>query len=85
FGQVAHSLLTLFAAVHGEVVDVGSLVSHLKVADAAVPLSTQIHNAGVWIKERQKHSTARVQLLKSEGFREIIRVPQSHLSFTHSA
>lgn len=41
FGHVAHSLLTLFAAVHGEVVDVGSLISHLKVADAAVPLPTK--------------------------------------------
>lgn len=37
-GHVAHALLALLAAVHGQVVDVRSLVCHFEVTDAAVAL-----------------------------------------------
>lgn len=37
-GHVTHPLLALLAAVHGQVVDVRSLIRHLEVPDAAVSL-----------------------------------------------
>lgn len=37
-GHVSHALLALLTAEHGQVVDVGSFISHLKVTDTAVPL-----------------------------------------------
>lgn len=37
-GHVAHALLALLAAVHGQVVDVRSFVGHFEVPDAAVSL-----------------------------------------------
>lgn len=37
-GHVAHALLTLLTAVHGQVVNIGSLIRHLKVPDTAVTL-----------------------------------------------
>lgn len=38
-GHVSHPLLALLAGVHGQVMDVRSLICHFKVADAAVALS----------------------------------------------
>lgn len=42
FRHVAHPLLTLFTAVHGEIVNVWGLICDLKVSDAAVTLLNDI-------------------------------------------
>lgn len=62
FRHVAHALLTLFTAVHGEIVNVWGLIRHLKVSDAAVTLLNDIQR----VKKQQNFKT--LHWIKSSYF-----------------
>lgn len=61
--HVAHALLTLFTAVHGEIMDVWSLVCHLKVSDAAVTLSNHIHCLTYNFRNKQLYMIVKLVLV----------------------